>query len=99
MYHLLFALIIGAFIAMLAVNVIYRVRIFKKYKYLVQNRVQFTTAHFFNRERLETEVLTKYPDHRSDIEEFIQMIQRSVQLASVLIVIITAFGYMLMKFR
>ena len=99
MFEFLFLLIVAAFIAMLFVNVFYRVKIFKVYKYLVQNRVDFTTKHFFNSEKLEKEILSKYPEHKTQILNFVTLIKKSVTLASVLIFIILSFGYLLMKFR
>ena len=99
MYNLLFVLIVAAFIAMLAVNVFFRVKVLKLYKYMVQHNIQFNSRHFFSRDRMEEEVLSRYPEHREHIERFVYLIKQSITLASGLIVIILAFGYMLMKFR
>lgn len=99
MFNLLFLIIIAAFVAMLVVNIYFRVKVFKHYKYLVQNRIEFNTSHFFNKDKMEKEVLTRYPQHREEILLFVTMIHRSVQLASVLLVIIIAFGYLLLRFR
>ncbi len=99
MYNLLFLIIVAAFVAMLVVNIYFRAKVFKHYKYLVQNKIQFNTSHFFNKEKMEKEVLTRYPEHRDEILLFVSMIHKSVQLASVLLVIIIAFGYLLLRFR
>ncbi len=99
MYNTLFVIIVAAFLAMLFVNVYFRVKVFKHYKYLVQNKIQFNTSHFFNSEKMEKEVLSRYPKHKEEILLFVKMIHRSVQLASVLLVVIIAFGYLLMRFR
>ena len=99
MYEILFLLIVAAFGAMLFVNIFFRVKILRSYRYLVKNRIEFNSSHFFNRNKLENEVLSKYPDHRDAIEDFIRLVKKSVSLASGLIVIILLFGYLLMKFR
>ncbi|MCK6693999.1 MAG: hypothetical protein L6Q97_18100 [Thermoanaerobaculia bacterium] len=99
MYVLLISIIIGLFVAMLFVNLYFRAKVFKVYGVLVRNRVQFSAAHFFNREKLETEVLNRYPQFRAEIESFIRHIRFSIQMASVLIFLITAFGAVLMYFR
>jgi hypothetical protein len=65
----------------------------------VQNRIEFNASHFFNKEKMAQEVLTRYPQHRDEILLFVSMIHRAVQLASVLLVIIIAFGYLLLRFR
>ena len=99
MYNTLFVIIVAAFIAMLFINIYFRVKVFKHYKYLVQNKIQFNSSHFFSSEKMEAEVLSRYPKHREQILLFVKMIHRSVQLASVLLVVIIAFGYLLLRFR
>lgn len=99
MYYLLTSIVIGLFVAMLFVNLYFRAKVLKSYGVLVRNKVQFGAAHIFNRQKLEDEVLSKYPQHRSHIESFIRHMRYSIQMASVLIALITAFGAILMYFR
>ncbi len=99
MYIILISLVIGLFIAMLFVNIYFRVKVMKSYKKLVQNRVEFDAKHLFSSKRLEEEVLSKYPQHKDDIITFIKHIHYSVKMASVLIVLITLFGAILMYYR
>ncbi len=99
MYILLISIIIGLFIAMLFVNLYFRAKVLKVYGVLVRNKVQFGAAHIFNRQKLEAEVLTKYPQFKNEIETFIRHMRYSIQMASVLIGLITAFGAVLMYFR
>lgn len=99
MYVLLISIIIGLFVAMLFVNLYFRAKVLKVYGILVRNRVQFGAAHVFNRQKLEEEVLSRYPQFRPEIESFIRYIRFSIQMASVLIALITAFGAVLMYFR
>ena len=99
MYILLVSVIIGLFVAMLFVNLYFRAKVLKVYGVLVRNRVQFGAAHIFNRQKLEEEVLPKYPQFRNEIESFIRHMRYTIQMASVLIALITAFGAVLMYFR
>jgi hypothetical protein len=99
MYYLLVSVIIGLFVAMLFVNVYFRARVLKTYGILVRNRVQFGAAHLFNRHKLETEILPRYPDQRQHIETFVRHIHFSIRMASVLIALITLFGAVLMYYR
>lgn len=99
MYILLTAIIIGLFVAMLFVNIYFRAKVLKVYGVLVRNRVQFGAVHIFSRQKLEEEVLPKYPQFKSEIETFIRHMRYSIQMASVLIFLITAFGAVLMYFR
>lgn len=99
MYVLLLAIIIGLFVAMLFLNLYFRAKVLKVYGVLVRNRVEFGAAHIFNRQKLEDEILPRYPQFRNEIETFVRHIRYSIRMASVLLLLITAFGAVLMWFR
>jgi hypothetical protein len=99
MYILLVSIVIGLFVAMLFVNLYFRAKVLKVYGVLVRNRVQFGAAHIFNRQRLEAEIMPKYPQFRTEIETFVSHMRYSIRMASVLIALITAFGAILMWYR
>jgi hypothetical protein len=99
MYILLISIVIGLFVAMLFVNLYFRAKVLKAYGVLVRNKVQFGAAHIFSRKKLEEEVLPRYPKFRTEIESFVRHMKYSIQMASVLIALITAFGAILMYFR
>ncbi len=100
MFIVLIAIVWGLFGAMLFLNIYFRVRVFKVYKKLIQNRVEFGAAHIFNRHRMEQEIYPKYPPHlRTDIETFVSHIRYSMRMATVLIALITLFGAILMYFK
>lgn len=91
--------VIAAFAAMVFLNVYFRVKVFKSYKTLVKNRVEFGAAHLFNKERMEREIIPKYPHMRGEIETFVRHLRFSIRMATVLIALITLFGAILMYFR
>lgn len=99
MYILLITIVIALFIAMLFLNIYFRVKVLKTYKKLVQNRVEFKARDLFNKQKMETEVYPKYPHMREDIETFSRHINYSIKMATVLIALITAFGAILMYYR
>lgn len=99
MFIVLIALVWGLFGAMLFLNLYFRIRVLKTYKRLVQNRVEFGASHLFNRKKMEEEVYPKYPQMKPDIEVFVKHIRYSIRMATVLIVLITLFGAILMYFR
>jgi hypothetical protein len=99
MYVLLISIVIGLFVAMLFLNLYFRARVLKVYGVLVRNRVQFGAAHIFNRQRLEEEILPRYPQFRNEIETFIRHMRYSIRMATVLLALITLFGAVLMYFR
>ena len=99
MYILLISIVIGLFVAMLFLNIYFRVKVLRTYKVLVQNRVEFGAAHVFNKAKMEKEIMPKYPQLRNEIEAFVNHLRYSIRMASVLLFLITAFGAVLMYFR
>ena len=99
MYLFLITVIIGLFIAILFLNIYFRVKVLKVYKRLVQAEVQFDAKDVFNMQYVENEVIPKYPMHANDIRVFMNHIRYSVRMASVLIALITLFGAVLMYYR
>jgi hypothetical protein len=99
MYVFLIALVWGLFAAMLFVNLYFRMKVMKSYGVLVRNKVQFDASHIFNREKLEREILPKYPALKEEILTFVKHIHFSIKMASVLTALITAFGAILMYYR
>ena len=95
----LLIIIIALFVAMLFVNIYFRVKVWKTYRKLINNRVEFGAPHLFNKEKMEAEIYPKYPNMKEDIEIFVRHIQYSIKMASVLIALITLFGAVLMYFR
>ena len=99
MYIVLIAIVWGLFAAMLFLNVYFRVKVFRVYKKLVQNKVEFGANHIFNPQKMEEEIYPKYPQHKEDIQTFVRHMRYSIRMATVLIAIITIFGAILMYYR
>ena len=99
MYVLLISIVVSLFVAMLFVNVYFRVRVLKVYKILVQNEVEFGAAHIFNQEKMESEIFPKYPAQKENIEIFVRHMRYSIKMATVLVALITLFGAILMYYR
>ena len=99
MFTLLITIVIGLFIAMLFVNIYFRVKVMTTYRKLIQNRVEFGASHIMNKEKLQAEILPKYPHMRTEIETFVNHIHYSIKMASVLVFLITVFGAILMYYR
>lgn len=94
----LIALVIGMFICIFALNFYFRIRVFKAYKYLVQNEVEFDATDIFSKKKIE-EIVARHPEHADGIRNFMDNIRRSVRLATVLTTLITAFAAILMFFE
>ena len=89
------SVIIIAFICLLLLNVFIRVRVLKIYRKLVSKRIDFSPVHFFNEKKLQAEVLPEYPDESEDIRKFIRLVRFSMIMASIILVVIIVFGYLL----
>jgi hypothetical protein len=98
MYNILMIFIIGFFLALLFLNIYFRVKVMKHYKYLVQNRIEFNAKHILDKDKMETEVLVKYPEHASEIDAFATNIRNSVKIAAAILVLISLLGLIINKF-
>jgi len=99
MYILLITLVIGIFVAMLFLNVYFRIKVFQVYKELVKAKVDFGASHIFNTKKMEAEIIPKYPEQADNIRTFTSHIHYSIKMATVLTTLITLFGAILMYYR
>lgn len=99
MYILLVSIIIGLFLGMLFLNLYFRVRVLRTYRVLVQNRVEFGAKHIFHPAKMEEEIFPKYPEMQEEIRIFCRHLRYSIKMATVLMVLITLFGAVLMYYR
>ncbi len=88
-------LIIGIFISLLFLNLYFRIKVLGLYKILVRERIEFNARHFFNKERMEHEVLKRYPGFRNEIIQFTSQIKLSILIAVLLVILITIAGLIL----
>lgn len=99
MFELLIFIIISLFVGMLFLNIYFRIKVLKAYKVLVQNQVEFKAMHLFNSKKMKEEVIPHYPQLETEILTFSSHIQYSIKMATVLIILITLFGAVLMYYR
>jgi hypothetical protein len=99
MYLTLIIIVISLFIAMLFLNIYFRVNVFKQYKYLTQNDIDFGPKHIFDDQKMKKEILPRYPGHEEQILAFTSNLRKSIKMATVLVALITLFGAILMYYR
>lgn len=87
--------IIGVFAALLFINIYFRVKVLKLYKVLVDNRVEFGSAHIFSSKKMKEEILPLYPHVTKEILGFAGHIKKSIAIAIILVLLITLLGYVL----
>lgn len=86
-----------AFVLILVLNLVIRLKVLGLYKRLINHRVDFEPVHFFNPKKLKEEILPKYPEHKSDIIKFVGLVRFSMTMASIIILLIIIFGYTILK--
>lgn len=91
-------LVIALFSAVLILNLYFRVKVFKEYRNLVRNRVQFKTRDIFDTRFMEEQIYPKYPEHEDSIRKFVRYIRFSMRMAIILIALIALFGGILMYY-
>lgn len=99
MLELLIFIVGALFLALLFLNLYFRIKVLKSYKILVQNKVEFEASHFFNPKKMKAEIISRYPHLEKEITTFVRHIQYSIKLASVFLLLITIFGGILMYFK
>ena len=92
-------LILTAFGGLVVLNLYFRVRVWRIYTRLTKGGVEFEMSDLFDRQKLHQEVLVRYPAHAKDIKAFARGIRFSLNIAIILIVLITIFGAILMFYR
>lgn len=90
--NILITSLIISFASLFVVVVYFRIRVLRAYGILVRNRVQFDIAHIFNKERMQTEIIEKYPAHSNTIRDFARGIRLSMSMVTVFMVLITLFA-------
>ena len=88
-------LVIGLFVALLFLQLYFRIRVVKLYRKMVNHEIQFEGKHIFSKRKMEEEILPKYPEHKDDILKFVKEMRFSIQIASLLIILIMVAGLIL----
>ena len=99
MFVLLITIVCSLFLAMLFVNLYFRAKVMRAYRVLVRSEVDFTAQQILSRQRTEEEVVPAYPEQAEAIRDFGGYLRRSIRMATVLLLLITLFGGILMWYR
>ncbi len=99
LFLILFIIITLLFLSMLFLSFYFRVKVLNAYQILIRNQVAFEAMDVFKPEKLEKVVIPRYPNQAQAIRDFSKYIRLAIRMASVLIVLITLLGAVLMYFR
>jgi hypothetical protein len=79
----------AAFGSLLLLVLYFRVKVLRAYHVLLNNRVVFDKSHIFDRQKLEAEILPRYPQQRKEILDFVGGINFSMRCVFWLVAIVT----------
>ncbi len=85
MYAIFIAIIAGIFVALLFVNIYFRMKVLKHYRVLRKNKVEFPAYYIFKEKDMERDVLHHYPAYEENIRAFCRHIRHSVKVAGAII--------------
>jgi hypothetical protein len=95
----LMVVIIVLFIAILFVNIYFRLKVIKAYRKLKDYKINFDTSALFDQSQLNKIMQSNPPDIRQSIADFSRNMKYSISMVITLIVLITLFGAVLMYYR
>lgn len=98
MYSSIIVIVILAFVSMLILNLYFRLKVFKYYKILVENRVEIDVKDLLDTEKIKSQVVPRYPHLEEPILAFVNNIRKSVMLAFFLLVLIAICWSILYRF-
>jgi hypothetical protein len=93
-----FGILAVLFAGFFALNVYFRVKIFRHYRILVDNRIEFGIGDIFSESRMQS-VIQRYPHMRDSITRFCRNMRLTMWMASVFVTLTILLGYYLMKTR
>lgn len=85
-------LVISLFVGLFIINIYFRAKVMKAYKYLIQNKIEFSAMDVLSKSKMKNELLPKYPKHQKEIKHFVKLMKKSLLMSLGLITIITAVG-------
>jgi hypothetical protein len=99
MQDTLITITIVTFGLILLANVFFRIKTFMTFKKLAHKGIGFTKEHVFDRNRLEKEVLARYPEDRVLILAHVNSIKLSMRVSVLGVLVLTLCGAVLMYYR
>ena len=87
-----------AFVVLLLSNFYFRYQVIRAYRQLVRAGVEFEARDMLRKERVDA-VVARYPAQEKELRTFTDGIRKSMQVAVLLIALITLLGGVLMWYR
>lgn len=80
------------FAAFLIIHFYVRLKVYKRYKVLIDNKVDLRSEHLFSKIKLKRDIIPRYPHLEKEILSFQQHFMFSLKLGTGLVVLIIILG-------
>lgn len=84
------------FAALLVIHFYVRMKVYKRYKVLMNNEVNLNSQHLFSKIKLKRDIIPQYPHLEKEILSFQQHFIFSIKLGTGLVVLIIILGFYLL---
>lgn len=81
-------LIISMFVGLFVINIYFRAKVMKAYKYLIKNNIKFSATDILSKSKMENNVIPRYPKHEAEIRNFVDLMKRSLLLSLGVVILI-----------
>ncbi len=99
MFKYLMIVVISIFVVLLVINLFFRIKILRIYHRLVAGEVDFPPSYILNKEKLQNEIVPKYPLYEKEIMGLHKVLKTSLGVAFVVFIISLFIGYQYVKYR
>lgn len=99
MFGILLLIATSLFIALLVVNLFFRIKLLKLYKKLISGEVDFPPSYILDRKRLKNEIVPKYPKYEKEILSFARYLRTSFSVGMIVFALSLVIGYQILKNR
>jgi hypothetical protein len=94
MLGILACLFAGFFI----LNMYFRIKVFRHYRILMTNKIEFGTAEIFSDVRMQA-VIDKHPQQKDAIRRFCMNMRFTMWMATVFVILVIILGFVLIRNR
>lgn len=85
------------FFGLLCLNFYLRLKVLSYYRILVNNKVQFNAIDIFDPQKIESEIIPRYPEQSNEIRKFTRNIRWTIIIGSVYILLVGIL-YLILRF-
>jgi len=94
----IFGILAALFAGFFILNVYFRIKVFRHYRILIDNRVEFNAVDIFSEERMQS-IISRYPHLRKSITRFCRNMRLTMWMATVFVTLVIILGFILFRYQ